>query len=74
MQMQAVKKSSQIEAIGYDADTKTLAVQFKGGSIYNYQNVPQETFTALQQAESVGQYFATNIRKMFEFEKQEAAE
>ena len=59
--------SSQIAAIGFDADTQTLAVQFiakpKPGTteipaapIYHYSGVSQETFDALDSAESLGQF------------------
>ena len=41
-------ESSQIAAIGHDADTNTLAVQFKAkggpGSIYHYSGVDAKTF------------------------------
>lgn len=58
-------ESSNIAAIGYDAASKTLQVDFKTGKRYQYQNVPPELLTEFQQADSVGQYFAANIRKEF---------
>lgn len=66
---------SQIEAIGYDADTKTLAVQFPGrgatpGAVYHYSDVPQETFNAFKSAESIGKYFGAHIKGKFAYEKQ----
>lgn len=58
--------SSQIEAIGYDADTETLAVRFNGkgrpGSLYHYRGVSLTEWHALQDAPSKGSYFIRNIK------------
>ena len=47
-------ESHQIACIGYEATTKTLAVQFTRGTgaIYHYPNVEQGTFAAFMAAES----------------------
>lgn len=58
-------ESSNIAAIGYEAETKTLQVDFKTGKRYQYQNVPPELFAEFQAAESVGQFFADKIKKGF---------
>lgn len=65
-------KSSQIESIGYDQATKTLAVKFirGGGAVYNYFDVPPSIYAGLQTAESVGTFFGKHVRGAFEFEKQ----
>lgn len=59
--------SSQINAIGHDAETETLAVQFKNwkgelGSTYHYANFSAEDFAAFNGAESKGKYFGKNIK------------
>lgn len=59
--MQAVE-SSQIEAVGYDAPTRTLAIRFRGGALYHYDGCEAETFEALRGAESVGSYFYKHIK------------
>lgn len=61
MNMQPVN-SSMIAAIGYDADTKTLAVEFVKGGTYEYEDVPEEEWEAFSTAESVGKYFLANIK------------
>lgn len=63
-------ESNQVGAIGYDEATKTLAVQFRRGAraIYHYPNVERETFEAFKGAESIGGYFAANL-KTLPFEK-----
>ncbi len=67
MQMRNVT-SSNIRAIGYDADSQTLAVQFASG-LYHYSGVPSEIDRALQAAEaageSLGRFFAAQIRNRF---------
>ena len=47
-------ESSNVAAIGYDADSRELRVQFKGGAIYRYVGVPPEVHTALMGAPSKG--------------------
>lgn len=66
--MQPVR-SSQIKAIGFDAATKKLAVQFNNGNVYQYADVPPETFTQMATAESIGKFFGANIKGKFEFER-----
>ena len=59
--MQPVK-SSQIDSVGYDPATKTLAVKFLTGGIYHYANVEPEAFDALKSADSIGKHFGQHIR------------
>src|SRR5829696_2312663 len=42
--------SSAVAAIGYEAPTKTLLVEFKNGSRYRYLEVPLKTYEALESA------------------------
>ena len=60
-------ESSQINAIGYDPETQTLAVQFKGwkgelGATYHYGCVSAEDFEAFKNAESLGRHFTRHIK------------
>jgi hypothetical protein len=66
--MQPVK-SSNIKAIGYDEESKTLQIQFKNGRAYQYKDVPLDTFEAFQHADSVGKYYFARIQKNYECEK-----
>jgi hypothetical protein len=59
--MKAVE-SSNIAAIGYDAEDKRLRVTFKTGATYDYLNVEPETHDALIGADSVGSAFHRLIR------------
>ena len=66
--MQPVK-SSQIQAIGHDTASNTLAVQFNSGSVYHYPNFTPDQFKAFSGAESIGKHFGANV-KALPFEKQ----
>lgn len=58
-------KSSNIARLGYDAASKTLAVQFRSGTRWHYHDVPEKTYRAISNADSVGGYFAAHIRDTF---------
>jgi len=55
--------SSNIATIGYDAATSTLEIEFQGGSVYQYFDVPERIFTALRTATSPGTFFDSNVKK-----------
>lgn len=59
--------SSQIQGIGHDAPTSTLAVRFKTkdgspAALYHYSNVTAEEFAAFKDAESIGLHFYRVIK------------
>lgn len=58
-------ESSHLAAIGYDPASKTLQVDFKTGKRYQFPNVPPETFAEFKAADSVGKYFAAQIKNAF---------
>lgn len=62
--------SSQVKAVGYDAQTKTLAVQFVHGvgAIYHYPNVQPDTHKAFVEAKSIGAFFGKHLKNL-PFEK-----
>ena len=57
--------SSNILAIGYDSDSATLTISFKGGDKYEYYDVPQHEFDCFLAAESKGKYGHQNIYKKY---------
>lgn len=65
-------RSSNVESVGYDAPTQTLAVQFKGGKVYHYFDVPQEVHSGFGKAESVGKYIGANVVGKFKHALQAA--
>lgn len=61
-------ESSQIHAIGHDAETSTLAIRFKNRttgaptSLYHYENVDAALFGEFAAAESKGSFFGQRIK------------
>lgn len=56
-------ESSSIKAVGYAEGT--LYIQFTSGSVYCYKDVPADMFVKLINADSVGHFFAAEIKPHF---------
>ena len=54
--------SSNLQCVGYDETTRTLTIEFRNGSVYEYADVPPEVHDELMHAESHGKYFHRQIR------------
>ena len=50
-------RSSVLAAVGYDADTAELEIEFTSGDVYRYYAVPARVHRELVEAESPGAYF-----------------
>lgn len=61
-----ITDSSMIQEIEYDDDSKILTVTFSKSSKYEYYYVPKEVYEGLINAESIGKYFAANIKGKYE--------
>ena len=62
--------STNIDSVGYNADTQTLTVKFKvSGQVYEYLNVPQTLYEGLMASESKGKYINENIRSQFTYRR-----
>ena len=59
--------SSTIATIGYDAKSQTLEVEFQGGSLYQYFDVPQRVHEALLHADSKGNFLNGNIKGVYRY-------
>jgi len=58
--------SSMIGSIGYDSTNGTLEVEFKkGGSIWQYYDVPEHIWNDFEYTASHGKYFLANIKKQY---------
>jgi hypothetical protein len=55
-------QSSNIAAVGYNEEERTLRIQFKSGATYEYEGVELETYDALMGADSVGSAFHRLIK------------
>ena len=61
--------STDIRAIGYDADSQTLEIEFNSGGVYRYSGVPSGEHDGIMAAASHGKYFHANIKNRYPFEK-----
>jgi len=61
--------SSNLNAVIYDPEEQRMQVQFRSGSIYEYVDVPEDTYLGLINASSKGKYFHRYVRNEFAFEQ-----
>ncbi len=54
--------SSQLRAVGYDADSEVLRVEFMSGSVWDYEKVDEASYRQLLMATSQGRFFNQYIR------------
>jgi hypothetical protein len=67
-EMQPVNSSS-IAAVGYDAESQTVYIQFLHGATYAYKGVPEHEFDNLRTAPSVGAYLNRNYKNVYPYER-----
>ncbi|MDP5017308.1 MAG: KTSC domain-containing protein [Dolichospermum sp.] len=58
--------SSVAYAIGYDADSQILQVEFQSGEVYQYFDVEAETWEDFHSADSIGEFFNQEIKGNYE--------
>ena len=59
--------STVIRWFNYDADSRKLHIVFQSGRRYIYENVPPQTYAAMKDSFSKGEFFNTYIRDHFSF-------
>lgn len=62
-------QSTMARSVGYDCDRNLLQVEFQNGSVYQYQGVNEDTWNALQAAESTGAFFNHEIKGNYRFQR-----
>lgn len=62
-------ESSDIVSVGYDPKTLRLEVEFQGGRVYQYRDVPLELHEQFMRADSYGSFFNTFINNKFRFDR-----
>jgi hypothetical protein len=55
-------RSSALRSVGYDQEQRILEIEFTGGAVYRYFDVPPEVYRGLMAAESHGRYFHQHVR------------
>lgn len=61
--------SSNIEAVGYDVESRELWVRFTSGDTYVYSNVDEGTHQSLVSAPSIGSYLNRAVKGAFDYRK-----
>ncbi|TIW23243.1 MAG: KTSC domain-containing protein [Mesorhizobium sp.] len=65
--------STLIRKIEYDPDSRILSVWFvPRDKLYEFENVPPETFAALRSAFAKGRYFNSHIRNRFRYRRSDS--
>lgn len=62
-------QSTNLLAVGYDAQTQELFIRFRNGSLYVYANVPQHVYDGLMSAPSYGKYHAAYIKNAYPYRR-----
>lgn len=59
--------STNLARIRYDESTLTLEIEFHGGRVYQYFDVPQHVFEGLSRADSHGAFFNAQIKGHYRY-------
>lgn len=59
--------SSNVASVGYEDATQTLEIEFHGGAVYQYFDVPRAVFEGLLAADSPGGFVHEQIRGVFRY-------
>ena len=59
--------SSNLASVGYSQSSRTLEVEFHGGRVYLYFEVPANVYEDLMRASSKGSYHAEHIKYAFRY-------
>lgn len=62
-------RSTNIARVGYDAKTKTLAIEFANGAIYHYHDVEQAKHDELMRSESKGKFLSKHIKGQHTYQR-----
>ena len=55
-------KSSLLQGVAYDCETQELTVEFKNGTRWAYEGVPDEVYEDLLGGGSAGSFFLSDVR------------
>jgi hypothetical protein len=64
--------STVIRSFNYDAGRRKLLIVFQSGRRYTFEDVPPETYAAMQSSSSKGEFFNAHIRDNFSFVRESA--
>ncbi len=55
-------RSTMAKTISYNESQKSLQVEFKNGSVYEYEDVDEETWEDFQETDSIGEFYNREIK------------
>ena len=61
--------SSNLSSVGYDPERSILEIEFHGGRVYQYYNVPIRVYDGLMNAASHGRYHHQNIKNRYRYNR-----
>lgn len=61
--------SSNLVSVDYDPEESVLLIEFKGGSKYTYDDVPEAVYDGLMGAVSHGKFFWRNVRNDYSYRR-----
>jgi KTSC domain len=64
--------SAMARSIGYDEEEQVLQIEFSCGSVYQYSDVELETWESLQDADSTGRFFNSEIKGYYPSQRVES--
>lgn len=57
--------SSNVASVGFDPSSGVLEVEFRGGAVYQYFDVPEQVYVELVSSSSVSAYFNQFVRDSY---------
>jgi len=61
--------SSSIHHVGYDCDTQRLFLDYEGGRLYEYFDVPDDVYVRLMNATSIGRFVNYAIKPHYHYKE-----
>jgi len=61
--------SSSIHHVGYDRDTQRLFLDYEGGRLYEYFDVPDDVYVRLMKATSIGRFVNYAIKRHYHYKE-----
>lgn len=61
--------SSNIASVGYDVENKILEIEFHHGAVYQYFDLPENSYQELMHSPAIGSFFMNEIKDIFEYKK-----
>jgi len=66
-------KSTGIRSVAYDADARTLDVEFSSSRVYRYFDVPPSVYEWLTRVESKGRFINRLVKDRYRYERIDVA-